>query len=176
VISSLERRSTGEFGASLEENESAHLFGSIRSEGMLDIGQAFADASWGILARFFLAGSERGRGTRPRALAGDCSAVEDEHHSFLQPAAVVEHGTALTAGVHRPATRLLAPNKIEREHIDAIAVTAAAPSSLPAPAEGSPLEGGGRVIRRLVHDPIFARHKFPSRAPGSFTRSRGAWT
>jgi len=30
---------------------------------MPDIGQAFADASWGNLVRFFLAGSERGRGT-----------------------------------------------------------------------------------------------------------------
>jgi hypothetical protein len=44
------------FGASPEENESAYLFESIRSGGVLDIGQVFADASWDILARFFLAG------------------------------------------------------------------------------------------------------------------------
>ena len=53
-------------------------------------------------------------------------------HSFLQPAAFLELGTALAVGVHRPATRLLASNRIEHQHIDAIAVTAAAPPSLPA--------------------------------------------
>jgi hypothetical protein len=52
--------------ASPEENESASSFPINTLCGMLDVGQAFVDASsW----RVFFAGSERGRGTRPRALA-----------------------------------------------------------------------------------------------------------
>jgi hypothetical protein len=94
--------------------------------------------------------AERGHVRSP----GDSSAVEDEHHSFLQPAALVEFGVALTAAVHRPATRLLSSNRIEHARIDASAVTAVATSWLLAPAEGSPLLGGGRVIRRLVHHSI----------------------
>ena len=46
---------------------------------MLGIGQAFNDVSWGILGRFFLAGGERGRGTRPRTLAGERKAVKEKH-------------------------------------------------------------------------------------------------
>jgi len=53
VISGLDRRSGSALGDSPEENESTHLFGSICSDGMLDIGQASTDASWGILARLF---------------------------------------------------------------------------------------------------------------------------
>jgi hypothetical protein len=45
VITGLEHRSGEALGVSLEENEPAHLFGSFRSGGVLDIGQAFADAS-----------------------------------------------------------------------------------------------------------------------------------
>jgi hypothetical protein len=63
---------------------------------------------------------------------------------------VAELSTAFIAALHRPATRLPASNSTTTKTSFAIAVTAAAPSSLPAPTEGSPL-GGGRVIRRLVH-------------------------
>ena len=89
---------------------------------------------------------------------------------------VAELSTAFTAALHRPATRLPASNRTTTKTSfcnrgdgrDSVLATGTN--------RGEPPLGGGRAIRRLVHDPILARHKFPSRASGSFIRSRGAWT
>jgi len=54
---------------------------------MLDIVRAFADASGGFLACFFLAGSERGRGKRPRGAPATAVQLKRSPHSFLEPAA-----------------------------------------------------------------------------------------
>jgi hypothetical protein len=168
----------GALGDSPEENESTHLFGSICSEGMLNIGQASTDASWAILARlFFLAGAS-GAACRGHARDGDRRTAKEKHVPQHVPLSSrrrrVRHGGQLRRSPVGDA--IGASNRITHEHIHAIAVTAVALPSLPAPTEGSPLLGGGRAFCRLAHDPILARHKFPSRASDTFIRSRGAWT
>jgi hypothetical protein len=71
-------------------------------------------------------------------------AGEDIRQAFTDaeswdPSGVFVLATALTDSVHRPAARLLASNRTDHENIGAIAMSAAAPSSIAAPAEGSPL-------------------------------------
>jgi len=77
------------------ENESAHLFRSIRSGGMLDISQASTDASWGILARFFspaTAGPFKTSTTRSLRQATSSSSARRSQTSFA-PARIKQDRT-----------------------------------------------------------------------------------
>jgi hypothetical protein len=168
----------GALGDSPEENESTRLFGSIRSGRILDIGQASTDASWGILARlFFLAGAS-GAACRGHARDGDRRTAKEKHVPQHVPLSSrrrrVRHGGQLRRS---PAGDALARIEQDRSRTQLCKRGDGRGSALATGTNrGEPPLGGGRGICRLAHDPIFARHKFPSRATGSFIRSRGAWT
>jgi len=90
---------------------------------------------------------------RPRNAATGASrrsgVAEEKQLSFLEPDANVELGTALTAGVPRPAARLLASDKIDHEHIAAIAMPAAAP---PYGEHPDTRPKGARLAASSLHD------------------------